>query len=126
MDGGTTYLGQIHFVDLASPPRLWRGEVVATPIRLQRRKQALAGNGLPKAMKAQCRALLGTKEHVGVLAGGVVHRDHQTPHRVRHPPMSAGALVNHHARQRHAFALNAVFAPDFASLDCVHKISRLL
>jgi len=47
---GSADLGQVNLVDLAAS--LWGNEVVATPIRVQRRKQAIAGNGLADAMKA--------------------------------------------------------------------------
>ena len=47
---GSADLGQVNLVDLAAS--LWSNEVVATPIRVQRRKQAIAGNGLADSMKA--------------------------------------------------------------------------
>ena len=62
-------------------------------------------------------SLLIAKEHAGVLPGGVIHRDHQIPHGIGHPAVGAGILVNHHAHKRHAFALDAVFAPELASFD---------
>ena len=105
---GASDLREVHLVDFA--PSLWGGEVVAAPVRVERGKQAIGRNGLAQPVKARCRALLVTKKHAGVLAGGVIHRHHQIPHRVGHPAVRAGVLVNHHARQRHAFALGAVFA----------------
>lgn len=47
---GAPYLGQMHLVNLTAC--LWGGEVMATPIRVQRGKQAVAGNGLTNPVKA--------------------------------------------------------------------------
>jgi len=52
-----------------------------------------------------------------VASGGVIHGDHQIPHRVSHPAVGAGILVQHHSRQRRAFAFDAVFAPALGGLD---------
>ena len=96
---GTANLGQVPIVGLVTG--LLAGEVVALPIRVQTGKQTTAGNGLADAMKARYLSLMGTTEH-------------------------DDALVNHHARKRHAFAFDAVFAPDFASLDHTGTLKHAL
>jgi len=104
----STHFGQVRFVHLASCHRCI--EVVAASIRVQAGKQAIARNGLAYSMKTRSRALLVAKEHAGVLTRGIVHGHHQIPHGVGHPFVGARILVNHHALQWHAFALDAVLA----------------
>ena len=66
------------------------------------------------------------KKYAGVFAGAVVHRDHQIPHGIWHPAMGGSVLVNHDARQRHAFAFDPVFAPDFASFGHARTLKHAL
>src|SRR6266581_880403 len=73
-------------------------------------------------MKTRVGALLGAKEHAGVLAGGIVQSHHQIPDLLGHPLMGARVLVHHHPRQGLALALLAVLA---ARLGAHHQL-RLL
>src|SRR5450756_438988 len=77
-------------------------------------------------MKARCGSLLVTEEHAGVLAGGIIHGDHQVPHGVVHPAVGAGVLVDHHAHQRHALALDAVLASELARFDRASTLKHAL
>ena len=71
---------------------------MATPVGIERAKQAPALNHLPDTPKTALRPFLVAEEHGVVFVGGIVHGHNQVPILARHPLMLAAILMHKHAR----------------------------
>ena len=100
-----------------------RVKVMTAAIGIQAQRQAIPTEHLQQRLERRIRAFfLGQKRRIN-LARGIVHRHHQIERRsVGQPRVPRGVLVQHHAGQRLALTLLAVFA---TRLGAHHQLGLL-
>ena len=121
---GAADLGRVGLVDLAAGRR--RVPVVAGPVGIEAVEQPLGLDHLGKGAKTALGALLIDEEGRIGIARGIVHGHDQVPPLARHPLVGRAVLMQHHARQRPAWALAAVGSAARCFGDLAVRLERVL